>query len=142
MSRGNGKLSPAAMMVREFHRVSGHSPGHGLTREGLRVLRSKLILEECGEAADAIMGRKVMGPLTDDIDPSLVGPWNRPAIAKELADILIVTYGAADVFSIPLDDVLIAVHASNMTKDFSAPKRADGKIMKGATYQPPNLGWV
>lgn len=131
-----GKVSAAAMMVREFHRVSGHQPGHGLTRDGLRVLRSRLILEEATEAAEAIMGAPVR------TGSELIGTWNRAEIAKELADVLVVTYGAADVFSIPLDAVLEVVHKSNMTKDFAAPKRDDGKILKGATYVPPNLGWV
>lgn len=134
-------LSDAYVMVREFHRAANHPP-RGMTREQLRTLRSRLILEECGEAADAIMGRRVMRRLDDSIEPITVGPWRRPEIAKELADILVVTYGAADVFSIPLDDVLVAVHQSNMTKDFSAAPRADGKILKGRTYRPPNLDWV
>lgn len=133
-----GKVSSAMMMVRELHRASGHAQNGHLTRGGLRVLRSRLILEESGEASDAIMGRRWRGGELD-VEP---GPWNRAHIAKELADVLVVTYGAADVFSIPLDDVLIQVHASNMTKDFTAPPRADGKIMKGATYVPPNLNWV
>lgn len=135
------RMSDAYSMVREFHRACGH-PQRGMSREALRVLRSRLILEESGEAADAIMGRKIMGNLTDALDPALVGRWDRSAVAKELADILVVTYGAADVFSIPLDEVLVQVHASNMTKDFTAPPRADGKILKGATYVPPKLDWV
>lgn len=134
-------LSDAYVMVREFHRAANHPP-RGMTREQLRTLRSRLILEECGEAADAIMGRRTMRKLDESIEPVIVGPWRRPEIAKELADILVVTYGAADVFSIPLDDVLVAVHASNMTKDFGAPTRADGKILKGRSYRPPNLDWV
>lgn len=134
-------ISDAYVMVREFHRAAGH-PAKGMTREELRTLRSRLILEECGEAADAIMGRRVMRRLDEAPEPIIVGPWRRPEIAKELADILVVTYGAADVFSIPLDDVLVVVHEANMTKDFSAPPRADGKILKGRTYRPPNLDWV
>lgn len=134
-------LSDAYVMVREFHRAAHHPP-RGMTREQLRTLRSRLILEECGEAADAIMGRRIMSTLNDQLEQVTIGPWRRPEIAKELADILVVTYGAADVFSIPLDDVLVAVHESNMTKDFSAATRADGKILKGRTYRPPNLDWV
>lgn len=129
------KISDAYLMVREFHRVANHPP-RGMTREELRTLRAELIMEECREAADAIMGVDVARY------SGRVGPWSRPAVAKELADILVVTYGAADVFSIPLDDVLSEVHKSNMTKDFEAPRRADGKVMKGATYRPPDLTWV
>lgn len=134
------RMSDAYMMVREFHRAAGH-PQKGMTREQLRTLRSRLILEECGEAADAIMGRRIMDRIPE-LDAITVGPWRRPSIAKELADIIVVTYGAADVFSIPLDEVLPVVHESNMTKDFSAPPRPDGKILKGRTYRPPNLDWV
>lgn len=131
-----GKRSQAAIMVAEFHRAAGHP--QGMSREMLRVLRSKLILEEAQEASDAISDAKLhaFGRL------DYLKPMVRADVAKELADLLVVTYGAADVFSIPLDDVLIEVHASNMSKDFSAPRRADGKIMKGATYRAPDLRWV
>jgi predicted HAD superfamily Cof-like phosphohydrolase len=131
-----GKLSEAALMVREFHHAANH-PG-GMPRDMLRVLRSKLILEEAQEASDAISDAKLQqfGKL------DYLRPMVKAAVAKELADLLVVTYGAADVFSIPLDDVLVQVHASNMTKDFSLARRSDGKVMKGDSYRPPDLRWV
>ena len=131
-----GKLSEAAILVQEFHRAAGH-PGR-MDRTMLRVLRSKLILEEAQEASDAISDAK----LTSFGRVDYLRPMIKQHVAKELADLLVVTYGAADVFSIPLDAVLREVHASNMTKDFSGPRREDGKVMKGETYRRPDLSWV
>lgn len=98
----------------------------------LHMLRSKLIGEECREAMDAIVG---WNPETGRYHPI-----DKYAVAKELADILVVTYGAADVWGIPLDAVLERVHDSNMTKlGPQQQKRADGKITKGPHYVPPTL---
>jgi NTP pyrophosphatase (non-canonical NTP hydrolase) len=130
------KLSDAAMMVKEFHRASGHPKG--IDRERLRALRSILILEEAQEASAALSNVQLgwQGQVVH------LQPMVRADVAKELADLVVVTYGAADVFSIPLDEVLRKVHESNMTKDFSAPRRPDGKILKGDTYRAPDLSWV
>jgi predicted HAD superfamily Cof-like phosphohydrolase len=41
-----------------------------------------------------------------------------------------------------LDEALARVHASNMSKvhpDGTIKRRADGKILKPETYEPPNL---
>jgi len=63
-------------------------------------------------------------------------------IADALTDILYVTYGAGHSFGIDLDDCYQEVHRSNMTKlgeDGRPIYRADGKVMKGPNYEPPNL---
>lgn len=60
-------------------------------------------------------------------------------LAKELADLLYVTYGCALEFGIDLDAVFAKVHASNMSKlgeDGQAVRRDDGKILKGPNYRP------
>ncbi len=64
------------------------------------------------------------------------------AVADALADIVYVAYGSAAVYGIDLDSVIDEVHASNMTKlgaDGRPVRRADGKILKGPDYRPPNL---
>lgn len=63
-------------------------------------------------------------------------------LAKELADVLYVTYGAAAEFGIDLDEVFAEVHASNMSKlnaDGEPVRREDGKILKSHRYEPADI---
>lgn len=63
-------------------------------------------------------------------------------IADALADVVYVAYGTAVVHGIDLDAVLEEVHRSNMTKlgaDGRPVRRADGKVLKGPHYSPPDL---
>jgi len=63
-------------------------------------------------------------------------------VADALADIVYVAYGTAHVYGIDLDAVLDEVHASNMTKlgaDGRPVRRADGKVLKGPDYRPPDV---
>jgi predicted HAD superfamily Cof-like phosphohydrolase len=111
-----------AELVREFHQACGvpvrDTPGLIPPRQ--MRLRRRLLREETREARRAMR----RGSL--------------PEIAKELADGLIVFYGAALEYGIPIDAVVAEVHRSNMTKA-GAAKRRDGKVLKGANYQPPDL---
>lgn len=53
-------------------------------------------------------------------------------VAKELADLLYSVYGSGVAFGLPLNRVLDAVHASNMTKE-----KGDGEhVLKGDAYEP------
>lgn len=70
---------------------------------------------------------------------------DKKKMAKEMADLLYVIYGAADILDIPLDEVFDAVHNSNLSKldDNGKPiKNSYGKIMKGPNYQPPQLEFI
>ena len=54
-------------------------------------------------------------------------------------------YGTAHVYGIDLDAVLDEVHASNMTKldENGRPlRRADGKVLKGPGYRPPDVAAI
>ena len=78
-----------------------------------------------------------------DGDPIFV-PWVRDTAnyAKELADLVIVSFGAAIEAGIDLNMVLRAVHASNMSKldaDGKPIYREDGKVLKGPHYSAPNI---
>lgn len=125
MSPRKKKLSPFEM-VREFHVTYDlpvvDSPGHPPVD---RInLRKELISEEYWEYTRAV----------DNDD--LVN------IAQELADIIYVVYGAALEYGIPLDEVFAEIHRANMSKldsDGSVLRRADGKVLKGPKYSPPNL---
>ena len=90
----------------------------------LTALRLDLINEEVQELRDGL-GR---GSLLE--------------IADALTDILYVVYGAGHAFGIDLDDCFHEVHRSNMTKlgeDGRPLYREDGKVMKGANYEEPDL---
>jgi predicted HAD superfamily Cof-like phosphohydrolase len=113
-------------MVREFHRAFGVAVDQPTTGY-LRHLRADLLFEECDEARFAL--------LSGDL-------W---AIAKELADVIVVTYGAAITFGIDLDEAVRAVHESNMTKlgaDGKPILRADGKVLKGPGYREADVSAV
>jgi predicted HAD superfamily Cof-like phosphohydrolase len=117
-------------LVAQFHRAAGvpieRSPSCDVPAE-VQQLRVDLVREEVDEFADAVERQDIT------------------AIADALADILYVTYGAALTFGIDLDAVVLAVHESNMSKiagDGATVTRADGKVLKGAAYRPPDVQGV
>jgi predicted HAD superfamily Cof-like phosphohydrolase len=119
-----------AELVREFHLAYelpvADAPSADLPA-GQVALRQDLIDEEVSELREAAA------------DADLVG------VADALADIVYVAYGTALVYGIDLDAVLDEVHASNMTKlgaDGRPVRRADGKVLKGPGYRPPNIAAV
>src|SRR5690606_21211577 len=87
---GTGACVTAAK-IREFHDAFGVE--RGVTDQN-RQLRARLIAEEAQEAVEALKAE----------------PLDREAVAKELADLLVVTYGTADVLGIDLDAAFDAVH--------------------------------
>lgn len=112
-------------MVREFHETFGHIVADEPTLDqtkAVQKLRYDLIEEELSEFKDAL----VVGDLVEAADA--------------LADLLYVTFGAALVFGIPMDEIFSIVHASNMSKLDENGKpiyRADGKILKGPNFYEP-----
>ncbi|MFD5318575.1 hypothetical protein [Streptomyces sp. NPDC127098] len=98
--------------------------------------RRTLLTEEAREAAEALT--ELAEALRTGDDPLAA----YRAVAKELADVLYVTYGAADALGIDLPAVFVEVHRSNMSKldaDGRVLRRADGKVLKGPSYRPPVL---
>ena len=92
-----------------------------------RELRLELIVEEVQELADAIDNEDLI------------------EVADALTDILYVTYGAGHAFGIDLDACFDEVHRSNMSKldaNGEVIYRADGKVLKGPNYFPPDLANV
>ena len=95
--------------------------------EEIQKLRKDLIEEELDEFSYALDNK------------------NMVEIADALTDLLYVVYGAGHAFGIDLDDCFAEVHRSNTSKlgpDFRPIKREDGKVMKPATYSPPDLKTV
>ena len=61
---------------------------------------------------------------------------------KELADLVYVCFQFAASQEWDLDEAMIRVHESNMSKlglDGKPIRRSDGKVLKGPNYVPPNL---
>lgn len=117
-----------------FHRAIRQLPEHQrpgpAARRATIALRERLICEEVAEAITALEAlRHARPPTRSDLVED---------VAKELADVLCVVYGAAAALGIPMDDVYREVHRSNMTK-VGGPIRNDGKLLKGPDYRPPDL---
>ena len=120
--------------VAEFREVFDGEAKAG--RPELAEHRRTLLVEEAHEAAEALAN--LAKALRTGDDPLTA----YKAVAKELADVLYVTYGAADALGIDLQAVFVEVHRSNMSKldaDGRVLRRADGKVLKGPSYQPPSL---
>ena len=67
---------------------------------------------------------------------------NESECLKELADVVYVCFQFAAAMDWDLDQAMMRVHESNLSKldDEGKPVlRADGKVMKGPNYQPPIL---
>jgi predicted HAD superfamily Cof-like phosphohydrolase len=114
--------------VYKFHDAYKIAINEGMDRD-LIILRMKLINEELNELRDELY----------------VSSPDKRKVAKELADLLYVIYGAGVAFGIDMDSVFEAVHQSNMSKldDKGQPVyREDGKVLKGPNYKAPDLSWV
>lgn len=122
-----------ADLVAEFHTAFNIPEGRD---ERTLELRSALIEEEAVEAWDA---------LKDAIENPRTRIEYLEAVAKELADLVIVAYGTAISLRINLNEALRRVHASNMSKmpESGVPLiRADGKILKPDSYREPDMTGV
>ena len=121
--------SRAGDQVGDFHRAYGLPVRDAPTVDvGAEQVALRLaLIQEVGELAAAAVAGDLIG------------------IADALADIVYVAYGTAHVYGIDLDAVLDEVHASNMTKlgaDGRPISRADGKVLKGPDYRPPDIAAV
>ncbi len=88
--------------------------------EETKHLRVRLIQEEFDELKEAM------------------ATGNLAAVAKEMADLLYVTYGTAVSYGIDMEPVFQEVHRSNLSK-VGGYKRADGKWVKPPTYSPADI---
>jgi predicted HAD superfamily Cof-like phosphohydrolase len=104
--------------------------------------RRQLIQEEFNEVIDALMDVK-----RDIAFPGSVhtAADNMEHLAKELADLLYVVYGAAEELHIDLETAFSIVHQSNMDKlwpDGQVHYNEFGKVIKPPTYSPPDMSEV
>jgi predicted HAD superfamily Cof-like phosphohydrolase len=115
-------------MVREFHDAFGIAVRDVPVADPPESdLRTRLLREEAQEYYDAVEAGDVV------------------QVADALADIVYVAYGTALNHGIDLDAVLAEVHRANMSKlgaDGLPLLRSDGKVLKGPTYEPPDVATV
>ena len=121
-------MTPAEM-VDEFNRAFGIQTREtpGLPSGDIEALRSELIREEYEEW-------KLAAEDGDIVE-----------MARELADIVYVVYGAALAYGINLDAVISAIHQANMRKlgpDGRPVWREDGKLMKPKGWVPADVASV
>lgn len=109
-------------MVKAFHNkfeiVAQTVPAD--VNEETKQLRIRLIQEEFDELKEAM------------------ATGNLATVAKEMADLLYVTYGTAVSYGIDMEPVFREVHRSNLSK-IGGYKRADGKWVKPPTYSPADI---
>jgi predicted HAD superfamily Cof-like phosphohydrolase len=139
----------------QWHRAVGEKPfieRDDAGRDDLIALRSTLIAEEVQETLEALLNYRKAQIMDDhfEANPGLgvtglhvvEAPRWYEALAKELADVLYIVYGTADLLEIPLEAVFAEVHRSNMSKvgpDGQVIRREDGKILKPDTYREADV---
>lgn len=120
-------------LVSEFMKVMGQPVCRGFEDTSGILLGFRLIEEEFKELRVAYLLKESCRVISKE------------AFTKELADLLYVTYWLAARIGIDIDAALRLVHQSNMSKlgpDGKAIKRADGKVLKGPDYVPPDLSHI
>jgi NTP pyrophosphatase (non-canonical NTP hydrolase) len=127
--------------VADFHQAFSVPRPDGTPSGTFDLLRTRidLITEEFSETAEAI--DDLLWRTEQDQWPA--DCWGN--LAKELADLLYVTLGTAELLGIPMSKTFAAVHESNMSKlgaDGQPIFREDGKVLKGPNYRPADLSLV
>ena len=105
---------------------------YGFIKQKLWTMQIDLVEEECAEFLEA----------TDEVYADPENDKNRAELLKELSDLVFVCYQFAAAFNLDLDEALRRVYESNMSKldeQGNVIYRADGKVLKGPNYQPPDL---
>lgn len=120
-----------AQKIRDFHlAINGTAPTEPtLPSTDVLNLRQTLIREEYEEVSEAF-AQLLSGETTDFTH-----------LMHECADLLYVVYGTLDACGVDADAVFGEVHRANMMKA-SGPRRADGKILKPANFQPADVASV
>ena len=137
--------------VKEFHKAFGH-PVETVPTLGsveLRMLRTKLLIEEVLELATAL-GLNVVCNVIDGVSHVAIEENKNLVpdiveVADALGDIRYVTDGANLCFGLPAEEILNEIHRSNMSKLGENGKpiyREDGKVLKGPNYFKPNVAKI
>lgn len=131
-----------SVAVREFAIKAGQMLDVNSWTWELKTFRLALIMEEYEELKDELTRERF--PLFSHMSQAEFEENQKPIVAKEMADLLYVVFGAAEALNIPIDEVFRRVHENNMTKfvpdeNGNFQKRADGKILKSPDYKPVDL---
>ena len=115
------------MQHAEEFRLKNHLP---FKTRACRATQKNLIVEEFKEFLEE--EQKMVGGIRK----------NEADCLKELADLVYVCFQYASCQEWDLDQALLRVHQSNLSKlgdDGQPIYREDGKVLKGPNYQPPDL---
>lgn len=118
--------------LKEFHYKYNHHQGKlgDMPPTEIIELREKLITEEAQEFSGATFDYQVTNGRLDHLI----------LMADALADILYVTFGAAITYGIPIEEIFLEVHRSNMTKSMLKDEKSiKGKTIKGPDFDPPRI---
>jgi len=118
-------------MMRAFGQTTRSMPDEPPVSAKEMELRKLLLAEESQELLEAI------------------DEGHLPSIAKEIADVLVVTIGVARCFGIDMEPVWNAVHVSNMAKLSGGTHPETGKRLKPPGWKKPDMerelleqGWL
>jgi len=81
----------------------------------------------------------------DELLDARNGDGDPQNLAKEMADLMVVVVGTAQLMDMPFTHVFNEVMDSNMSKVSENGKilrREDGKILKPETYRPADLSFI
>ena len=120
--------------LEEFHAAVGEAVPRVPTVPNAATLelRQRLIEEEFKETLEAFAELRANPEVTGEAFAHLM---------RELTDLLYVTYGTFVACGVDADAVFAEVHRANLHKA-SGPRRADGKVLKPADWQPPNIAGI
>lgn len=121
--------------IEQFQRAAGakRPSTPALPEPDLLRFRQQLIREEYEEVVGAI--ETAVAGWRQNSPPDVV------QLAHELADLLYVVYGTFSAMGVDADAVFTEVHRANMEK-MGGPRRADGKLLKPADWQPADVAGV
>ena len=130
-------MTTNAQRVANFHKAAGVTMPERptLPPPNLAAFRQKLIDEEYAEVT-AVFQRIINSNGTGPDQVELLAD-----LAHELSDLLYVAYGALLACGLDADAVFAEVHRANMQK-VDGPRRADGKVLKPADWQPADVASI
>ncbi|MDE2103222.1 MAG: hypothetical protein KGL39_38605 [Patescibacteria group bacterium] len=132
------RTNTLSAMLAEFHDALEDKFGRARDNGELAELRLTLHREEHAELLaelDQAAADAKYEPLSDVM---------LQKVARELADVVYVSFGTAHAYGIDLDAAIDEIHRVAMNKLFptdGSPRvvREDGKIMKPANFTPPDM---
>lgn len=130
-------------LIRKFHKAFKITPNR---MSGTIALRAKLVEEEAAELVQALNMLQFVQDHRTEYETEEGYDYAFQTVlqdvAKEMADVLVVTYGLCDSLGIPAEDAFKEVMRSNMSKldeEGNPIYREDGKVLKGPNYKEADM---